>query len=98
MLRPGGELRFLEHVRSDDPDLARKQDRMNAVNRFVVGCDCNRSTLDSIGKAGFEVTRVEHGELPEAPAFVRPLVVGIATATEGQRHQQNGSHTQATRA
>jgi ubiquinone/menaquinone biosynthesis C-methylase UbiE len=97
VLRPGGELRFLEHVRSDDPSLARKQDRMNVVNRFVVCCDCNRSTLDSIGKAGFEVTRVEHGELPEAPPFARPLVVGAAIALEGQRHQHASDH-QATRA
>jgi ubiquinone/menaquinone biosynthesis C-methylase UbiE len=98
VLRPGGELRFLEHVRSDDPKLARKQDRMNVVNRFVVCCDCNRSTLESIGQAGFAVTRVEHGELPEAPAFARPLVVGTATATEGQRYQANSSHPQSTRA
>ena len=82
----------------DDPVRARTQDRMNAVNRFVVGCDCNRSTLDSIGKAGFEITRVEHGELPEAHAFVRPLVVGIATPIEGRRLQPNNSHPQSTRA
>ncbi len=35
---PGGRLLFLEHVRSDDPDLARFQDRMNWLNRFLVGC------------------------------------------------------------
>ena len=42
VLRPGGQLLFLEHVRADDPDLARFQDRMNWLNRLVVGCDCNR--------------------------------------------------------
>ena len=90
VLRPGGELRFVEHVRSDDATLARTQDRMNGVNRFIVGCDCNRSTLASIGNAGFEVSHVEHGTLPEAPAFCRPLVVGTATAIAGaapSRHQ-----------
>ena len=36
VLRPGGRLLFLEHVRSDDPGLARFQDRMNWLNRLVV--------------------------------------------------------------
>jgi ubiquinone/menaquinone biosynthesis C-methylase UbiE len=78
VLRPGGRLLFIEHVRSDDADLARFQDRMNRVNRFVVGCDCNRRTLDAIEAAGFEVTEVEHTELPKSPRFVRPLIVGAA--------------------
>src|SRR5690606_17090382 len=39
VLRPGGRLLVLEHVRAeDDPDLARRQQRMNRLNRFVVGC------------------------------------------------------------
>ena len=29
VLRPGGQLLFIEHVRSDDARLARRQDRMN---------------------------------------------------------------------
>ena len=80
VLRPGGKLLFIEHVRSDEPGLARKQDRMNGINHFLVGCDCNRTTLDSIQAAGFEVTELERTTLAEAPAFVRPLIVGAATA------------------
>jgi hypothetical protein len=34
-------------VCSTDPKVARKQDRMNRINRFVVRCDCNRPTLDT---------------------------------------------------
>jgi SAM-dependent methyltransferase len=78
VLRPGGELRFIEHVRADDARLARKQDRMNPVNRFVVGCDCNRPTLDSIRASGFEIARVQCTALPKAPSFVRPCIVGVA--------------------
>src|SRR6476646_7683026 len=63
VLRPGGQLLFLEHVRSDDPKLAHHQDRMNPINRFVVHCDCNRPTLTSIERAGFTVTHVEHSTL-----------------------------------
>jgi SAM-dependent methyltransferase len=52
VLRPGGRLLFLEHVRSDDERVAHMQDRRNGLNRFVAGCDCNRPTLRSIEEAG----------------------------------------------
>jgi ubiquinone/menaquinone biosynthesis C-methylase UbiE len=80
VLRPGGRLLFLEHVRSDDPKVARLQDRISPVNRFLFGCECNRATLDTIEATGFTVSRVEHGELPKAPKFVRPMIVGAAVA------------------
>jgi ubiquinone/menaquinone biosynthesis C-methylase UbiE len=80
VLRPGGRLLFLEHVRSDDPGVARLQDRVSPLNRFFLGCHCNRRTLAAIEGAGFTVSRVEHSELPKAPRFVRPLIVGEAVA------------------
>ena len=79
VLRPGGRLLFIEHVRSDDPATARLQDRMNWLNRLVVCCDCNRPTLDSIRSAGFIVAQVEDTALPKAPKFVRPAILGTAT-------------------
>jgi len=80
VLRPAGRLLFLEHVRSADPELAKKQDRMNWINQLVVGCDCNRPTLNTIEAAGFSVTALEHTTLPKAPSFVRPTIVGSAMA------------------
>jgi ubiquinone/menaquinone biosynthesis C-methylase UbiE len=80
VLRPGGQLLFLEHVRSDDPALARFQDRMNWLNRLVVVCDCNRPTLTCMEAAGFTISRLEQTTLPKAPKFVRPLIVGTALA------------------
>jgi len=80
VLRPGGRLIFIEHVRSDDPRVAKMQNRMNPLNRFMVCCDCNRPTLETIRSAGFGVTALEQTELPKAPPFVRPLIVGTATA------------------
>jgi len=80
VLRPGGQLVFIEHVRADDAGTARLQDRMNWLNRLVVCCDCNRPTLDSIKAAGFTVTRLEHAALPKTPKFVRPAILGTATA------------------
>jgi len=81
VLRPGGRLLFIEHVRSEDPKLARWQDRMLPLNvRVGHGCHCNRPTLEGIREAGFEVTEVEHDTLKHAPPFVRPLIVGVAVA------------------
>jgi ubiquinone/menaquinone biosynthesis C-methylase UbiE len=75
VLRPGGQLVFFEHVRSDDPKVARQQDRMNPVNRFVAGCECNRPTLESIRSAGFDV-EASTATLWKAPRFLRPAIVG----------------------
>jgi len=83
VLRPGGQFLFLEHLRSDDPHLARLQDRINWLNRLVVCCDCNRPTLTSIQDAGFTVTHLEHTALPRAPKFVGPAILGSA-ATPAQ--------------
>jgi ubiquinone/menaquinone biosynthesis C-methylase UbiE len=83
VLRPGGRLIFIEHVRSDEPSVARMQDRMNGLNRFLACCDCNRPTLDTIQAEGFEVTRLERTTLNKVPPFVRPLIVGSATAAAG---------------
>ena len=79
VLRPGGRLLFMEHVRSDDEKLARWQDRLLPLNvRLMHGCHCNRPTLEGIRAAGFEVTQVDHTTITHAPPFVRPLVVGFA--------------------
>jgi ubiquinone/menaquinone biosynthesis C-methylase UbiE len=81
VLRPGGRLLFIEHVRSDDARLARWQGRMNWLNRIVAdGCNCNRNTASTIESAGFSIDRLEHGELTGAPPFVRPLLIGTASA------------------
>jgi ubiquinone/menaquinone biosynthesis C-methylase UbiE len=81
VLRPGGRLLFMEHVRSDDAKLARWQDRLTPLNsRLLCGCHPNRPTLDGIRGAGFEVTQLENDTIPHAPPFVRPLIVGVAQA------------------
>jgi ubiquinone/menaquinone biosynthesis C-methylase UbiE len=82
VLRPGGRLLFLEHVRSDQPSVARLQDRINGLNHFLVGCECNRPTLRSIEKAGFAVGEVAHTALPKAPRFTSPAIVGVATSPD----------------
>lgn len=79
VLRPGGRLLFIEHVRSDDPGLARWQDRLEKPWRFVGdGCHCNRDTEATLGASAFEVETIEHGKLPKAAPIVRPLIRGAA--------------------
>jgi ubiquinone/menaquinone biosynthesis C-methylase UbiE len=82
VLRPGGQLVFLEHVRSDDPGLARWQDRLHGVQvRIGHGCHCNRRTLATIEGASFSIAELEHDRLRKAPPIVRPLIAGVARAS-----------------
>ncbi len=79
VLKPDGQMLFLEHVRADDPGLAKWQDRLESPWRFLGdGCHCNRDTEAGIAAAGFELGEVKHGELPKAPPIVRPLTQGSA--------------------
>jgi ubiquinone/menaquinone biosynthesis C-methylase UbiE len=81
VLRPGGNLLFLEHVRADEPGLARWQDRIAPFwRRFGHGCNCNRPTPTLIRGAGFDSVELEKHQLPKAPPIVRPLVAGRARA------------------
>lgn len=79
VLKPGGRLLFIEHVRSDDPGLARWQDRLEKPWRFMGdGCHCNRDTEATLGASAFEIETIEHGKLPKSPPLVRPLIRGTA--------------------
>jgi ubiquinone/menaquinone biosynthesis C-methylase UbiE len=80
ILKPGGKLLFIEHVRAEDAGLARWQDRLEKPWRFAAdGCHCNRDTVAKIEASPLTVERVERGRLPKAPPLVRPLVRGSAT-------------------
>jgi ubiquinone/menaquinone biosynthesis C-methylase UbiE len=78
VLKPGGRFLFFEHVRSDDPELAAKQDRGERRQvRFGGGCHPNRATLDAIIAAGFEAGDIEHRQLPGSK-LTRPAIFGVA--------------------
>lgn len=79
VLRPGGSLIFLEHVRSEDPGLAAWQDRLHGIHKFTGhGCHCNRRTLASIEGSGLRVTALERDRLRRALPIVSPLIAGSA--------------------
>lgn len=79
VLRPGGSFCFLEHVRSDDPGLAARQDRWAPAWRLVSGgCNCNRETLAAIEASPLEVVEVRQERFPKAPRIVKPMILGRA--------------------
>ncbi len=79
VLEPDGQFLFLEHVRSPEPGLAKWQDRLEKPWRFLGdGCHCNRDTETALKAAGFELSELEHPELPKAPPIVRPMAKGNA--------------------
>jgi len=74
VLRPGGELRFYEHVRSSRAWMGRAEDLIDPVwSRVAGGCHPNRDTLSAIREAGFEVREVQR------IAFGLEHVLGRAT-------------------
>jgi len=79
VLRPDGQLLFIEHVRSDSPVLAGWQDRLAGPwRRFACGCRCNRATAELIVTCGLELEAASEGSWRAMPPIVRPLVVGRA--------------------
>lgn len=80
VLRPGGELRFLEHVRSRDPLFARYQDVVDQVHPHLMGgCHVNRDTLATIRQA-FTVESCRAFRFPPAAHLVAvaPRILGTA--------------------
>lgn len=78
VLRPGGQLLFIEHVRAESPALAWWQDRLlGPWRRFACGCRCNRATGELIRACGFEV-EASAGAWRAMPPIVRPLITGRA--------------------
>jgi SAM-dependent methyltransferase len=91
VLRPDGQLLFIEHVRSDSPTLARWQDRLEKPwRRFARGCRCNRPTAELIGTCGLELTDVRDASWLGMPPIVRPLIIGRAKL-QGRRMPESGS-------
>jgi len=78
VLRPGGSLEFLEHVRGEG-GVARWQDRLTPIQRRVAdGCRLNRDTAKEIEAAGLRVERIERFRLPAGHPLVRPAIQGSA--------------------
>lgn len=78
VLKPGGQLLFLEHGRAPDITVARWQDRLAPVFRGLAGCNPNRQIDVSIEAAGFRFIDIERGYF-DGPRFISWHFVGKAT-------------------
>jgi ubiquinone/menaquinone biosynthesis C-methylase UbiE len=82
VLRPGGKLLFLEHVRAETPRLARWQDRLHRPwHAFAAGCNANRATVDILRESPLRIEAVGRERWSWMPALVHPLAIGTAAAT-----------------
>jgi ubiquinone/menaquinone biosynthesis C-methylase UbiE len=79
VLRPDGQLLFIEHVRSESPRLAAWQDRLAGPwQRFAEGCRCNRATVELIEAGDLEIDQLHEASWRGMPGIVKPLVAGRA--------------------
>ncbi|MCV7408228.1 methyltransferase type 11 [Mycobacterium florentinum] len=79
VLRPGGQLLFVEHVRANSRLLAAWQDYLFRPWRaFAGGCCCNRPTAELMRACGFAVD-AEEAVWRGMPRIVHPLLMGRAT-------------------
>jgi ubiquinone/menaquinone biosynthesis C-methylase UbiE len=80
VLKPGGQLRFLEHVRADTPGLARVQDVLDATiwPRLIGGCHTGRDTEAAIRRAGFHIDRLDRFLFPPTRTPISFHILGTA--------------------
>ncbi len=80
VLRPGGQLVFIEHVAATGrPRRLRWQRCLEPAWKRVAGnCHLTRRTEDSIVAAGFEMLDLRRASMRKAPAIVRPTIRGRA--------------------
>jgi ubiquinone/menaquinone biosynthesis C-methylase UbiE len=78
-LKPEGRFVFFEHGRSDDPKVARRQDRFNPIQNIIgAGCNMNRKIDELIENAGFEIMTLDRFLLPHAPRILAEIYRGVA--------------------
>lgn len=59
VVRPGGRVDLLEHVRSGFGVAAWVMDRLNPLVVRMMGANINRNTVDNVSRAGIEIDEVE---------------------------------------
>jgi ubiquinone/menaquinone biosynthesis C-methylase UbiE len=60
VVKPGGRILLLEHVRVDRPIIGWLMDLFNAVTVWLSGFHINRPTVENVQRAGLEIESIEH--------------------------------------
>jgi ubiquinone/menaquinone biosynthesis C-methylase UbiE len=80
VLKPGGRLHFLEHGRSPDAKVAKRQDRWDPFQQKLFdGCHVTRQIDAMIEDAGFRIERLENSEM-KGPKVFGYMYEGVAVA------------------
>lgn len=80
VLRRDGNYLFLEHGRSDDPSVARRQNLLSPVVKIIgAGCHMNRRIDDLIRQSGLRIVTLDRFVMPETPRILGEMYRGAAT-------------------
>jgi len=80
VLKPTGRYVFMEHGRSDEPSVARKQDLLNPFHKVIAaGCNINRPIDEIVRRAGLEITSLDRFVMPETPRVLGEMYLGTAS-------------------
>ena len=60
VVKPGGRILLLEHVRIDRPGIGGIMDLLNPLIVRLWGANINRPTLENVKRAGLEIESIEH--------------------------------------
>ena len=79
VLKPGGDLLFLEHGEAPHETVRKWQHRITpGWKMFAGGCHLNRQIADLIRHAGFEIQELENLYMPNAPKIAGFIYKGRA--------------------
>lgn len=80
VLGPGGQLRFLEHVRASTSGMIRAQRVLDATAWPLLfgGCHTGRDTLSAVTRAGFTIDRLDRFLFPGTRTPASFHVLGVA--------------------
>jgi ubiquinone/menaquinone biosynthesis C-methylase UbiE len=85
VLKPGGEVRFIEHVRAAEARKARVQralDRSRLWPLLAGGCHCGRDTVATLEAAGLQIEQIRSFDLGPSWLHTNPHVLGRARAPQ----------------
>ena len=79
VLKPEGQYVFLEHGRSRDARVAKRQDYFNPIQKIIAcGCNVNRPIDRLVENAGLEIAKLERYWMPGSPRMTGEMYRGVA--------------------